>query len=81
MPQAVSRRIVERNADNEVVVVVSRNGRPARVFGYDEYKKMKEQPQKVKPWLHRKAQTSSPDPLGAVEGSVTRTIRRSAIYD
>lgn len=80
MPREVAQRIVKRSADNEVVVVVPRNGKPARVFGYGEYTKMKGQPQKHKPWLHRKTKSNPPDPLGAVTGRVTRALDRGEIY-
>jgi len=81
MPHEVARRIVKRSAGDEVVVVVPRNGRPARVFGYDEYTKMKGQPQKHKPWLRRKTKSSLPDPLGAVKGRVSRALDRGEIYE
>ena len=81
MPRGVQRRIIERSAHNQVVVVVSHKGKPTRVFELDRYLKMREQPRKHKPWLSRKPRTDSPEPLGAIEGNVLGSLRREKIYE
>jgi hypothetical protein len=80
LPRRVAERIASRGAGNRVVVVVFRNDRSARVFGWDEYLKMKDLPRKVRPWA-RRARRGVPDPLGAVRGKVRSSLRRSEIYD
>jgi len=79
LPRRVAERIARRGAGNRVVVVVFRND-SARVFGWDEYLKMKDLPRKVRPWA-RRARRGAPDPLGAVRGKVRSSLRRSEIYD
>jgi hypothetical protein len=81
MPTNVSKKIVERAARGEVAVVVPRGGKPSRVFGIEEYLKMRNLPRKVKPWTHRKREEIVPDPLGAVEGTVLMPVVRANIYD
>lgn len=80
MPRTVQRRIVEKSAKGKVAVVVPRNGKPSRVYEYEKYLKMKEQPKKHKPWSYRKRVSAKVDPLGAVEGSVHSTMGREDIY-
>jgi hypothetical protein len=80
LPRKVVERIVSRGAGDRAVVVVFRKNRPARVFGLEEYLKMKELPKKVKPWA-RRMRRGAPDPLGAVPGKVRSSLRRSEIYD
>ncbi len=80
MPGGVARRIAERSARNEVVVVVPRRGKPARVYVLEKYLKMKEQPKKHKPWSYRKDRPNPPDPLGAVNGSILMPLTRENIY-
>jgi len=80
LPRRVAERIARRGAGNRVVVVVFRNDRSARVFGWDEYLNMKDLPRKVRPWA-RKARRDAPDPLGAVRGKVRSSFSRSEIYD
>ncbi|HMF10906.1 MAG TPA: hypothetical protein VKE94_01330 [Gemmataceae bacterium] len=83
MPEAVARRILDRGALGEdAIVVVMRGGVPSRVFGLDEYLKMKELPKVVKPWEHRRVPASSPDPLGAVElGLLVSPLTREQMYE
>jgi hypothetical protein len=83
LPRGVSKKLVERAARGEKVsVVVNRNGKPSRVFGLDEYLKMKKLPHQVKPWEHRKGQASVPDPLGAVDmGPLLSPLTREAMYE
>lgn len=81
MPRSVSKRILERCAQEKVAVVVSRNGIPSRVFGLDEYLKMKNLPRKVQPWKHKKKALETPDPLGAVEGRILEPLSRERIYE
>jgi hypothetical protein len=77
----VARRISERCARNEVVVVVPRNGKASRVFALEAYQKMMEQPRKHKPWENRRNAKGTPDPLGAVDGNVNGPISRENIYE
>jgi hypothetical protein len=82
MPQSVARRIASRIAKrNEPVVVTSRGGKPSRVFGYDEYKKMVELPNRVKPWEGRKGTRPAPDPLGAVDAGPPVGLSRKNLYE
>ncbi len=81
MSRDITRRIVERSASNQVAVVVPRNGKPARVYALDKYLKMKEQPGKHKPWSYRRPRPNPPDPLGATEGRVLRSLDRGKIYE
>jgi hypothetical protein len=64
-----------------VAVVVPRQGKPARVFSLDKYDKMREQPRKHRPWSYRRGQANSPEPLGAVEGSILVPLSRERIYE
>ena len=82
MPRDVAKRIAHRIAENnQPVVVTSRDGKPSRVYGYDEYKKMVELPQQVKPWLHRKQKPATPDPLGAVDADPPVGLGRRDLYE
>ena len=81
MPRNVSKKILERAARGEVIVVVPKGGKPSRIFGIEEYLKMRNLPRKVKPWTHRKSEDILPDPLGAVEGTVLMPVVRENIYD
>jgi hypothetical protein len=82
MPRSVGKRIAKRIAkNNEPVVVTSRDGKPSRVFGLDEYRKMVELPNKVKPWEHRKQKAAAPDPLGAVDAEAPVGLSRKDLYD
>lgn len=83
IPEAVSRRIVERGLRDRVVVVIFRKGRPARVFGLEQYLRMKRLPGAVKPWLRRRRGASA-DPLAAFRvpgGRVLKKLRRSEFYE
>lgn len=81
MPRGVARRIVERSAHNQIAVVVPRKGKPARVFDLEKYLKMREQPNKHKPWTYRKGRANHPEPLGAVDGAVRGSLTRKKIYE
>ncbi len=82
MPRSVSKRIMKRAAEGRpLVITVDKNGKPSRVFGYEDYRRMKELPSEVKPWQHRKTNQSGPDPLGAVDGKVLGRLSRDEIYE
>jgi hypothetical protein len=82
MPRSVGKRIAKRIAkNNQPVVVTSRNGKPSRVFGLDEYQKMVDLPNRVKPWEHRKRKTATPDPLGAVDADPPAGLSRKDLYE
>jgi hypothetical protein len=82
MPPGVSKRILQRCAANEPIVVVPRNGTPSRCFGLEEYHRMQRHPLKHKPWERRAAgRAVTPDPLGAVKGKVRSLMRREDIYE
>lgn len=80
MPQTISDKVLARCAQDETVVVVPRDGKPARVFSLASYLKIKEQPGKHQPWKGRGAKCATPDPLGTahwelgVQGPLTRTV-------
>jgi hypothetical protein len=80
MPRNVQKRIVERSAKGQTLVVVPRKGKPSRVYKLDKYLKMMEQPKKHKPWSYRRQPATQADPLGAIDGSVRSTLRRRDIY-
>jgi hypothetical protein len=82
MPRGVGKRIAKRIAkNNEPVVVTSRDGKPSRVFGLEEYRKMVELPNRVRPWEHRKQKAAAPDPLGAVDAEAPVGLSRKDLYD
>ncbi len=82
MPRGVAKRIADRIAkNNEPVVVTSRGGKPSRVYGLDEYRKMVDLPGQVKPWEHRKNKKESPDPLRAVDAEPPTGLSRRDLYD
>lgn len=82
MPRSVGKRIAKRIAkNNQPVVVTSRDGKPSRVFGLDEYRKMVELPNRVRPWEHRKQKTATPDPLGAVDADPPTGLARKDLYE
>ena len=81
MPRDVARRIMRRaSKGGPLVLTVDRKGKPSRVYRYNEYQKMKQLPNSVKPWEHRKSGRGSPDPLGSVEGTVRKPLTRDEIY-
>ncbi len=81
-PRGLARRIMSRAKRGvPLVVTVDSKGQPTRVYDYDEYQKMKELPAAVKPWEHRKRKSSTPDPLGSVEGTVRGSLSRGDIYE
>lgn len=81
MPNGVRRRIMNRCATEDVIVVVSKGGKPSRVFGLPEYLKMKQHAAKVKPWRHRRKRSEGVDPLGAAEGKPLSALGRQEIYE
>lgn len=81
MPHSVARRIMERCATNEPFVVVPREGKPSRFFGVGKYNKMRELPNLVKPWEHRKKAKETPDPLGAVDADPPLGLSRKNLYE
>jgi hypothetical protein len=82
MPRNVAKRIADRIAkSNEPVVVTSRGGKPGRVYGLEEYRKMVELPNQVKPWEHRSRKKAAPDPLGAVDADPPRGLSRRDLYE
>lgn len=81
IPKKVQDRLMARGAREHAVVVVFEKGKPARIFGFDEYLRMKDLPRKVKPWTRKRAR-AVPDPLGAIKnGRVLRPLRRSEFYE
>ncbi len=82
IPQAVARRIRRRAAEsNEPIVVTIRDGKPSRIFGYDQYTKMVALPRQVKPWEHRKDKKATPDPLGAIDAEPPLSLTRKSFYE
>ena len=87
LPRTVARNILKAAAraaargDSAIVITVPK-GKPSRVFGYDEYQKIKQQPHEVKPWEKRQGQGSVPDPLGAVDmGLLLSPLTRETMYE
>lgn len=83
IPKAISDRIARRGLRERAVVVVFEKGRPLRVFGLEEYLRMKRLPGVLKPWLKRKRGTGA-DPLAAFRvpgGRVLKKLRRSEFYE
>lgn len=81
MARSVARRIMLRAKKGGPLVLTVSDGKPSRVYRYDEYQKMKQLPTDVKPWEHRKSKAGGPDPLGSVEGTVRRPLTRDEIYN
>jgi hypothetical protein len=82
MPRNVAKRIADRIAKNdEPVVVTSRAGTPSRVYGLEEYQKMVDLPNQVKPWEHRKEKKTTPDPLGAMDADPPSGLSRQELYE
>lgn len=78
--RAVAEKIRARCARDEVVVVVPRRGEASRVFALEKYLKVREAAKRLKPHTHRRKRVA-PDPLGAVDGKVLRSLRREELYD
>jgi hypothetical protein len=73
---------MERAARGEKrVVVVLKNGRPTSVWGFEEYLERQELTKKVKPWKQRKAESQTPDPLGAVDAEPPGPLTRASMYE
>lgn len=83
IPKAISKRIAERGLHERAVVVIFRKGRPLRVFGLEEYLRMKRLPAALKPWLKRRRGKGA-DPLApfrVANGRVLKKLRRSEFYE
>ena len=82
MPRGVARRIMERAAKSKdrVLVVVTRNGKPTRVFDFDKYVEKKETTKRRQPWKQRR-KAVTPDPLGAIDAKVLRPLTRDEMYE
>lgn len=81
IPHNVRKRILERCAKGEPVVVVpTPGGIPSRVFDLTTYQKKIETAKRVKPWTYRKKKKSA-DPLGTVDGKVLGSLRREELYE
>ncbi|MCI0356312.1 MAG: hypothetical protein L0099_14920 [Acidobacteria bacterium] len=81
MPNSVKQRIMRRAASGErALVLVIRNGKPSRVFGFEEYLKRKALTKKVRPWEARRRK-STLDPLGAWHLGDLGSLRREDIYE
>ncbi len=82
MPRRVARRIMARCARGEKkIVVVTKNGRPSSVFGFDEYLKMQDLPRKVKPWTGRKIQPRPSDELPSIDAGINMPLKRQDFYE
>jgi hypothetical protein len=80
MNRRISKRIDELGEKGvRAVVVVFRNKKASRVFRPEKWAKMRELPRKHKPWMARSLR-KTPDPLGAVDGTVLEPVRREHIY-
>lgn len=80
LPRDVSRRILKRCRTSKAVVVVSRNGKPSRVYDLDTYLRRVQNTRTVQPWKFRKKKRA-PEPLGTVDGRVISPLRREYIYE
>jgi hypothetical protein len=81
MPRGVAKKILQRAARGEkAIVVLARNGKLTKVWGLDAYLKMRELPNRVKPWQHRKDQAATPNPLGAVDAEPPKDLTRENMY-
>jgi hypothetical protein len=80
IPQKVARRIRDRARTHDTLVVTIRDGKPSRVYGFEEYLKMRALPEKVRPWTHRR-DAKPVDPLRAAPGRIRSRLRRADIYD
>ncbi|MBI3410563.1 MAG: hypothetical protein HY040_19675 [Planctomycetes bacterium] len=82
MPNDVARRIMARCAEGEKkIVVVSKNGTPSSVYGFDEYLKMQELPRKVKPWKSRNALPKPADALPSIDAGIKAPLERKDFYE
>lgn len=72
------KRIAE---SDEPIVITVRGGRPSRVFGFEEYKKMVSLPGQVRPWEHRREREKKTDPLGAIDAKPPEPLSREDIYE
>ncbi|MBI4565224.1 MAG: hypothetical protein HY716_11075 [Planctomycetes bacterium] len=82
IPRSVSEKILKRCERGDVAVVVPKKRRPSRVFGLDEYLKIKRLASNVKPWTYRKKLSRTfTDPLQAVDGRVLSSLRRQDLYE
>ena len=82
MPRNVAKRIMKRTAESdEPIVITVRGGKPSRVFGYKDYRKMVSLPGQVKPWEHRRDRKKAPDPLRAIDAKPPGALSRQDIYE
>lgn len=82
MPRSIAKRIANRIAKSDApVVVTSRGGKPSRVYGLEEYQKMVDLPNRVRPWERRKREAATPDPLGAVDADPPTGLSRRDLYE
>ncbi len=80
IPKRVERRIIKRCEEGEVIVIIPRDGRAARVYGLQEYLTLKGGPRRHQPWTGR-AKPKRVNPLGSVKGRVLGSLSRKHIYD
>ena len=82
IPKKVSDRLLERGRRERAVVGVFKKGRPVRIFGFDEYLRMKECPHKTRPWT-RRGTARLLDRLGVRTASrkVVSPLSRRDIYE
>ncbi len=82
MPRSVARRIMVRCARGEKkIVVVTKNGKPSSVFGFDEYVKMQALPRKTKPWTSRRVRPKPSDELPSIDAGITMPLDRKDFYE
>jgi len=81
MSGSAKRRIMGRAAKGKPFVVVPKDGVPSRIFDLDKYLEKREATRKAKPWSFRRRKPSSPDPLGAIEGTVISDLGRDEMYE
>ena len=80
IPRRVERKILIRCGEGRPLVIVPKDGKPARVFGLEEYLKLKGGPKKHKPWT-RRSRAKRPNPLGSVKGRVLGSLSRKRMYE
>jgi hypothetical protein len=83
-PLKVAQRIMRRAAKGErLVLTFDQQGKPSRIYGYQEYQKMQELPHRIQPWKRRNGGGEVPDPLGmrGFKGKILRPLNRAVFYE
>lgn len=80
LPRDFARRLMQRAKRHNRLVVTVDNGKPGRIFGFEEYLSKQKATVENRPWEKRRRSTAA-DPLGSVKGTVHGRLGRDEIYE